>query len=255
MSVRVLHPAGLPVLAGALLLGACATPSQPTPPAPPPSAPTSPTPERAGSERPAGRADPQSAPAPKAGDERAKSSAAERGAESAKAPPAERAASAPAPAPTSAPPSVPASPGGGPATTAEEDEAAWDKRFQDSLGDFDRRLARDQAEIEKQRQAVAAAGNTGAAGGADGGSRDGSAAGMPPEMPSAEPGEAEAAQNTSAGGYGTPTAGPRFPAPADVPDGKDDDVVARQLREAAETEKDPALRARLWEEYRKYKSR
>ena len=34
---------------------------------------------------------------------------------------------------------------------------------------------------------------------------------------------------------------------------KDDDIVARQLREAAEKEKDPELRKRLWEEYRKYK--
>ena len=41
--------------------------------------------------------------------------------------------------------------------------------------------------------------------------------------------------------------------PADIPDGSDDDIVARQLREAAMKEKDPELRARLWEEYRQYK--
>jgi hypothetical protein len=41
--------------------------------------------------------------------------------------------------------------------------------------------------------------------------------------------------------------------PADVGDGKDDDVVARQLREAATQEKDPAIREKLWEEYREYK--
>jgi hypothetical protein len=33
----------------------------------------------------------------------------------------------------------------------------------------------------------------------------------------------------------------------------DDDIIARQLREAALAEEDPALRERLWEEYRKYK--
>jgi hypothetical protein len=33
----------------------------------------------------------------------------------------------------------------------------------------------------------------------------------------------------------------------------DDDVVARQLREAAEKETDPELKRKLWEEYRKYK--
>ena len=40
----------------------------------------------------------------------------------------------------------------------------------------------------------------------------------------------------------------------DVGDGSDDDVVARQLREAAETETDPVLKKQLWEEYKKYKN-
>ena len=34
--------------------------------------------------------------------------------------------------------------------------------------------------------------------------------------------------------------------------GRDDDVVARQLREAAMREPDPELREALWEEYRNY---
>ena len=40
--------------------------------------------------------------------------------------------------------------------------------------------------------------------------------------------------------------------PPDIRDGSDDDVVARQIREAAMKEKDPELRAKLWDEYRKY---
>lgn len=39
----------------------------------------------------------------------------------------------------------------------------------------------------------------------------------------------------------------------DIPDAKDDDVVARQLREAAIAETDPELKDALWEELRKYK--
>jgi len=41
--------------------------------------------------------------------------------------------------------------------------------------------------------------------------------------------------------------------PADVGAGQDDDIIARQLREAAMKERDPELRAKLWDEYRKYK--
>ena len=36
-------------------------------------------------------------------------------------------------------------------------------------------------------------------------------------------------------------------------DPKDDDIVARQLREAAEQESDPELKERLWKEYEQYK--
>ena len=47
---------------------------------------------------------------------------------------------------------------------------------------------------------------------------------------------------------------PPTPLPPDQPDARDDDVVARQLREAAMAETDPELREQLWEEYRRYKS-
>ena len=43
-------------------------------------------------------------------------------------------------------------------------------------------------------------------------------------------------------------------APADIPDGSNDDIIARQLREAAEKETDPELKKKLWDEYRRYKS-
>ena len=45
--------------------------------------------------------------------------------------------------------------------------------------------------------------------------------------------------------YGAP--GGKLPPP------QDDDIVARQLREAAEKETDPELKKKLWEEYWKYK--
>lgn len=41
--------------------------------------------------------------------------------------------------------------------------------------------------------------------------------------------------------------------PPDLVDAGDDDIIARQLREAAMKERDPELREKLWDEYRKYK--
>ena len=57
----------------------------------------------------------------------------------------------------------------------------------------------------------------------------------------------------SAGGGRVPPNTAKYPPPADIPSGNDDDVVARQLREAAMRESDPAVREKLWAEYRKYK--
>jgi len=38
-----------------------------------------------------------------------------------------------------------------------------------------------------------------------------------------------------------------------IPDGNDDDIVARRLRKAAEQETDPELKDKLWKEYVEYK--
>lgn len=42
-------------------------------------------------------------------------------------------------------------------------------------------------------------------------------------------------------------------AATNLPDAKDDDIIARQLREAAMQETDPELKEKLWDEYRRYK--
>jgi hypothetical protein len=41
--------------------------------------------------------------------------------------------------------------------------------------------------------------------------------------------------------------------PKNLYDSKDDDIVARQLREAAENESDPELKEKLWKEYEQYR--
>lgn len=42
--------------------------------------------------------------------------------------------------------------------------------------------------------------------------------------------------------------------PEDIPSGQDDDIIARQLREAAIAETDQELKNKLWEEYKRYKA-
>jgi hypothetical protein len=71
-------------------------------------------------------------------------------------------------------------------------------------------------------------------------------------MPGAMPSIPNVPAPPEPGRAGSETA--QAPLPEDLPDARDDDVVARQLREAAMNEPDPVLREKLWEEYRRYKS-
>lgn len=50
-----------------------------------------------------------------------------------------------------------------------------------------------------------------------------------------------------------PSGRPDTGTPVDVTDSGSDDIIARQIREAATKEKDPKLQEKLWAEYRKYK--
>jgi hypothetical protein len=67
---------------------------------------------------------------------------------------------------------------------------------------------------------------------------------------SAPPGDSEqaGAQGAGQGGQGEVEA---IPIPEDVGDGRNDDIVLRQIRDAAMKERDPVLREKLWDEYRR----
>lgn len=143
--------------------------------------------------------------------------------------------------------------------TAEERMAALDRDFGDSLGSFDERLAREQFDLQQQREAAAAdqAARRAAAAGSSGDGRGQGGMSMPPPPPSGgfEGDEEDGAYDVAQGPSGRSSPGNRsgLPVPDDVGDGRNDDIVARQLREAAERETDPELRERLWDEYREYK--
>jgi hypothetical protein len=151
-------------------------------------------------------------------------------------------------------------PGSGGMTAAER-RAALDARLEAGYAVFDGVILSERERAQGQaNEAGAAVMGTGGDSG-DGDASDGGG------VESGQGGAtviASAPNNSSGGGYlPAGTAGgregefssqnqPSFPPPADIPSGDDDDVVARQLREAALHEPDPELREKLWNEYRKY---
>lgn len=167
--------------------------------------------------------------------------------------------------------------------TAEDKRAEIDRRFDETFAVFDARMRKEQETISQERagrdgsegsSATEGDGGDGADGGAGGKSDGAGGQGEEGAGEAGDSGDGESATGGAggAGGQGGDVAagsgtvgggggvgggaqggsGPRD-LPADIPDGRDDDIVARQLREAAMKETDPELRARLWEEYRKYK--
>jgi hypothetical protein len=153
----------------------------------------------------------------------------------------------------------------GPGMTSDERRAAIDQRLSDSLGSFDARLRTEQQRVAQERDARLAA----AAGSAASEERDGAKSGDAAGSAATEgPGDAE--RGGRRGGLGKPRdhsgdlktekAGNKPDDNAgngatkqEIPDGSDDDVVARRLRQAAEQETDPELKEKLWKEYIDYK--
>lgn len=123
------------------------------------------------------------------------------------------------------------------------DEEQLEEDFQRSLSRFDKRLQRENAELDELTREQAEEEDIGGGSTQSEGEvfTSGSGAPFPPRGPQ------------DSGVPGSPGDQARIPPPDDVGDGQDDDIVARQLREAAESETDPELREKLWEEYRAYK--
>jgi hypothetical protein len=180
-------------------------------------------------------------------------------------------------------PAAPAASASAPSATqtADERRAALDERLNDSLDAFDGHLREEQQKTAQERDArqatvsataAAAAADASGASSASAGSNapaDASAAGgtsgssaSPPagashggaqrarrESSNAHAGDLKS--DKSAGSDGN--VGGNGAAATVVPDGNDDDIVARRIRKAAELETDPELKDKLWREYVAYK--
>ena len=126
--------------------------------------------------------------------------------------------------------------------SADERVRSLEASLGESLGVFDEMLLREHEELARRRASSASSSAGSSTSAADSAASASSGGWLPPE------GTGDGAETEAA----LPGAADRTP--PDVADGRDDDVVARQLREAAQSEPDPALRERLWDEYRRYKA-
>jgi hypothetical protein len=147
-------------------------------------------------------------------------------------------------------------PGGGLGQTESERVGALDRELAESLEGFEVAMAGEQvrvAEKNADQRGSSSGGGADVPGGGYGGGSDypsdmGGGGEFPSERQSPSAGDSSRPSNTAGpGGEGGST-------PPDVGDGSDDDIVARQLREAAQNETDPELREKLWDEYRAYKN-
>jgi len=174
--------------------------------------------------------------------------------------------------------------GGSPATPpsgapsgamAPEKEAgelgSLDRTLSDSLSEFDQMLLKEMDEIRAKsesrmstlaQEAASAAQRIG-----EQGEEAGGTSGEPASSEGGEKGGQKGSEGESGGSYenvpttdgpvagGSSAGGSASGQQAKRPSGsdQDDDIVARQLREAAEKETDPELKKKLWKEYEDYK--
>lgn len=161
---------------------------------------------------------------------------------------------------------APATPGDGKAplaATQAEEVAALETKLGVSLADFDQLLL-EEARRPRTRGAMSGSGFPGGSGGAAAGERpskgggtgskgtDVARSGSGSGTAQQSGGEPSSQHRGNEGGAPGST-GATATRPPDVGDGSDDDVVARQIRKLAESEPDPELREKLWDEYRRYK--
>jgi hypothetical protein len=121
--------------------------------------------------------------------------------------------------------------------TAAERAAVLDERLRKGYETFDGFILSERERAQNESNAAGSAGNIAVGG---------SSADQPQTL------EEEGAQTSAVRSMPSPPETENFPPPEDIPIGTDDDVVARQLREAAMREPDQELREALWDEYRNY---
>ena len=137
-----------------------------------------------------------------------------------------------------------------PAETDAERAERLGRELDESIGGFDEVLSEDQREVASVgRNMEGFGGDAGSSGGAGGISLGEQADGGTGAGTVTVANQPQAQRESPVAGLSQEEIRERTP--EDIPVMVDDDIIARQLREAALAEEDPQLRERLWEEYRK----
>ena len=139
--------------------------------------------------------------------------------------------------------------GSDPMTTAER-VAVLDRQLEASTGVFDGIIREEQRQQRSSRRDQSSQAQNG---GETGTGTESESGGRNPYEASDEGGYGSVGGGIGGRSGGAPENPAIFEAPDDIPSGNNDDIVARQLREAAMREADPEVREALWNEYRKYK--
>lgn len=149
---------------------------------------------------------------------------------------------------------------GSPGSNGNENVAVLDEQLEASMGEFDGMILTERAaaqvgagELDNEEAGYSGDGSDLFEQG------DLTEVATAPTMPGQGSDETTAAgeegkEGKVARGVPTGQSVPHGTVPEDIPDGSDDDIVARQIREAAMNESDPELREKLWDEYRRYKN-
>ena len=131
--------------------------------------------------------------------------------------------------------------------------------LRESLGEYDREIARERVAMSSSGQGMAAGTDSGIGGPSNpGGAMVTIPSAVTPAMPAGatdgtgSAGGGSSGESTAEGVAGSSSTDPRFEIPEDIAEVTgNEDQVARQIREAAEQEENPRIREALWEEYRK----
>lgn len=137
--------------------------------------------------------------------------------------------------------------------TSGEKTQQLDSKLDESFADFDALLLKEQERLTQEQNEQGDLSNSGGAGAASGGYGYEEGDGFEEAGGDISIASEQQEPQQSSGSNPFPSETTQADIPPDLVSTKGDDVIARQLREAALKEKDPELREKLWDEYRKYK--